>query len=246
MKRTYVAVAAVVAALAATGLAVGKSLDGNSQVRALTGTFTATNASKVETRTCTTDDGKTLVRTTGTYTGAASGDADLTGTATLRAHSVVNTTDGIGVVSGTLRVDVASGRDTQASFDAVYSGGHVAGLAVGHAHAPATRLVANLSADFSASGGFTNGRIGSSAGGAAAELGPARCRPVHAVEQRSEAHGTVSAVSSTSITVAGLTCAVPAALQSRVARLHVGSRAAIRCSLVDSANTLTRVDDKRR
>ena len=118
----------------------------------MSGTFAATSASKVQTRTCTTTDGKTLVTTNVVYTGTASGDADLTGAATLRAHSTINPTDNIGVVSGTLRIDVASGRDTQAQFDAVFSGGQIAGLAVGHAHAPAARLVANLSAGFTASG----------------------------------------------------------------------------------------------
>jgi hypothetical protein len=120
MKRTLVLASTALVALVATGFAVGKGLDGNSKsARAVTGTFTATTASKVQTRTCTTTDGKTLVTTNGTYTGTATGDADLTGNATLRATSLINTTDNIGVVSGSLRIDVASGRDTQAQFDAV-------------------------------------------------------------------------------------------------------------------------------
>jgi len=239
MKRTLIVVATAATALAATGLAIAKGLDSNVNARAVSGSFAATSASKVQTRTCTTTDGKTLVTTNGVYTGTASGDADLTGAATLRAHSTINTTDNIGVVSGTLRIDVASGRDTQAQFDTVFSGGQIAGLAVGHAHAPATRLVANLSAGFTASGGFTDGKLGASAGGAAVELGPGRCRATAPVKQRSEARGTVSAVSSSSITVAGLTCAVPASLQSRVAKLTVDSRAEIHCTLVNGTNTLT-------
>ena len=238
MKRTFIVVATAATALAATGLAIAKGLDSNVNARAVSGTFAATSASKVQTRTCTTTDGKTLVTTNGVYTGTASGDADLTGAATLRAHSTINTTDNIGVVSGTLRIDVASGRDTQAQFDAVFSGGQIAGLAVGHAHAPAARLVANLSAGFTGSGGFTDGKLGASAGGAAVELGPGRCRATAPVKQRSEARGTVSAVSSSSITVAGLTCAVPTSLQSRVAKLTVDSRAEIHCTLVNGTNTL--------
>jgi len=239
MKRTLIVVATAATALAATGLAIAKGLDSNVNARAVSGSFAATSASKVQTRTCTTTDGKTLVTTNGVYTGTASGDADLTGAATLRAHSTINTTDNIGVVSGTLRIDVASGRDTQAQFDTVFSGGQIAGLAVGHAPAPATRLVANLSAGFTASGGFTDGKLGASAGGAAVELGPGRCRATAPVKQRSEARGTVRAVSSSSITVAGLTCAVPASLQSRVAKLTVDSRAEIHCTLVNGTNTLT-------
>jgi hypothetical protein len=246
MKRTLILVGAAAAALATTGLAIGKGLDDNANMRALTGTFDATKASKIQTRTCTTTDGKTLVTTNGVYTGTAAGDADLSGPATVHARSTINTTDNIGLVSGTLRIDVASGRDTEARFDAVYSGGQIAGLAAGHAHAPAAHLVANLSAGFTAAGGFTAGKIGGTAGGAAVESGPGKCRATPTPRQRSEARGTVSAVSPSSITVAALTCAVPTNLQSRVAKLGVGSRAEIHCSLVNGTNTLTRVEGKGR
>jgi len=244
MKRTLLLASAALVALMATSFAVAKGLDGNNRsARAVAGTFTAATASKVETRTCTTSDGKTLVSTKGLYTGAATGDADLTGNATLRASSLINTTDNIGVVSGTLRIDVASGRDTQAQFDAVFSGGQIAGLATGHAHDPAAKLVANLSAGFTGSGGFTNGKIGGgTAGGAAVELGPGRCQSTKTVNEHSEAKGIISAVSSSSITVAGLTCAVPANLQSKVAGLAVNGHAEIKCSLINAVNTLTRVE----
>ena len=245
MKRILAATVASAAALTATGLAVARNLDSNPNVRAVAGTFTATTASRVDTKTCTTTDAKTLVTATGTYTGAGLGDPDLTGNATLRVHSTINTTDNVGVVSGTLRIDVASGRDTQAQFTAVYSGGSLAGLAVGHAHDPAAKLVANLSAGFTTSGGFTSGKIGGgTSGGAAVELGPGRCQSVKTVKQKSEARGTVSAVSPTSITVAGLTCAVPANLQARVAKLAVNDRAEIHCSLINNVNTLTAVEGK--
>jgi hypothetical protein len=247
MKRTLVFATAALAALAATGLAVGKSLDGDiANARAVAGTFAATTASKVETRTCTTADGKTLVRTNGVYTGTSAGDADLTGPATLHASSWINTTDDVGLVSGSLRIDVASGRDTEARFDAVYGGGQIAGLAAGRAHQPSARLVANISAGFSGAGGFTNGKLGGSAGGGAVEVGPGKCRQAAVVKQRSEAHGTVGAASASSITVAGLTCAVPSSLQSRVTALHVGDRAEIKCSLVGSVNTLVRLEAKRK
>jgi hypothetical protein len=245
MKRTLALTAAVAAALTATGLAVARNLDSHTNVRAVAGSFTATTASRVDTKTCTTTDGKTLVTTTGTYTGTSTGDADLTGNATLRARSTINSTDNVGVVSGWLRIDVASGRDTQADFNAVYSGGSLAGLAVGHAHEPAAKLVANLSAGFTAAGGFTNGKIGGTAGGAAVELGPGRCQSVKTIQQKSEARGTISAVSSTSITVAGLTCAVPANLQERVSKLTTNMRAEIHCTLVNGTNTLTRVEARK-
>jgi hypothetical protein len=237
MKRTLTLAALVVAALAAASIAVARGLDDTRNARALTGTFTATSASHLNTKTCTTPDNKTLVVTDGTYTGTASGDADLTGNTTLRAHSVINTTDGVGRVTGTLRIDV-SGRDTQAQFDTVYSGGSIAGLAVGHAHDPAARLVANLSAGFTSSGGFTDGKLGGSSGGAAVELTPGTCRPMRPIKEHSAARGTVGANTGSSITVAGLTCSVPSGLQARVGKFPTGSRAQIRCTLVNGANTL--------
>jgi hypothetical protein len=237
MKRTLTLAALVVAALAAASIAVARGLNDTKNARAVTGTFVATTASHVNTRTCTTSDSKALVVTDGTYTGTASGDPDLTGNATLRAHSVINTTDGIGRVTGTLKIDV-SGRDTQAQFDTVYSGGSVAGLAVGHAHDPAARLIANLSAGFTSSGGFTDGKLGASTGGAAVEMTPGTCRPMRTIKEHSAARGTVSANSGSSITVAGLTCSVPSNLQSKVGNFPMGSRAEIRCTLVSGVNTL--------
>jgi hypothetical protein len=246
MKRTVAFVTTAAAALIASGLAVAHGIDGAKTAKAVTGTFTATTASNVETVTCTTSDGKTLVRTSGTYTGTASGDPDLTGPATLQAKSTINTTDGVGVVSGSLRIDVASARDTRARFDAVYQAGQIAGLASGEAHDPSAKLLANVSAGFTAAGGFTGGKIGGTSGGGAVELGPGRCDRSDSPRQSTQAKGTVTAVSSTSITVAGLTCSVPADLQAVVAGLTVGARAEIRCSLVNGTNTLVKTTGKRR
>jgi len=243
MKRTLILASATLVALVATGFAVGKGLDGTKSAKSVAGTFTATTASQVQTRTCTTSDGKTIASTEGVYTGTAAGDADFTGPATLRARSLINSTDGIGVVSGTLRIDVASGGDTVAHFDTVYSAGQIAGLASGHAQDPHARLLANLSSAFSAAGGFSNGKLGGTSGGAAVELGPGSCEPSHTLKEKSEARGTVTAVSSTSITVAGLTCLVPTSLQAKVAGL-MGARAEIHCMLIGGVNTLVRVEKK--
>src|SRR4051812_11873973 len=238
MKRTVFVAALAVLALAVAGVAVAHGIDGGKSVKAVSGSFAATTASRVTTRTCTTSDGKTVVTTDGTYAGSSTGDVDLTGPATLRAKSTINTTDGVGVVGGTLKIDVASGRDTVAEFTTVYSAGQLAGLAVGRAHSPSAQLVANISGGFTAAGGFTNVKIGGSVGGAAVEVASAGCRSTTPVRQRSEASGTVTAVSSTSVTVAGLTCTVPTALQSKVAKLAVNARAEIHCELVGSTNTL--------
>src|SRR4051812_22247230 len=120
MKRRFSLAAAALVALVAAGIAVADGLDGTRSAKSVAGAFSTGTPSQFRTRSCTTADGKTLVATEGVYTGNATGDADFTGPIRLRARSLVNTTDGVGVVSGTLRIDVASGGDTVAHFDSVY------------------------------------------------------------------------------------------------------------------------------
>jgi len=106
-------------------------------------------------------------------------------------------------------------------------------------------LLGNLSSAFNSSstGGFGSGKLGGgTSGGAAVELGPGRCEPTSAVKETSEARGTVAA-SGTSVTVASLTCTVPASLQAKVTSL-VGMRAEIHCSLAGSVNTLVKSENK--
>jgi hypothetical protein len=242
--RRLILAAVAVAALVAASVAVANGIGGAKTAKSVAGTFSATSAN-VSTRTCTTTDGKSLAITDARYSGAATGDPDLTGPITLRARSVINTTDSVGVVDGWLKIDVASGRDTTAGYTAVYDHGNVAGVAAGRAHDPAARLVANLSAGFSAAGGFTGGKLGGgTAGGAAVEIGPGRCAPAGKPE-RSEARGTVTAISAASITVAGLSGNIPAEKSADVnAKFHVNDRAEIHCALVSGQNTLTRIEQK--
>lgn len=159
-------------ALVAAGLALAKS--SGSSVAAVTGTFTATTASHSEQRSCTTSDGKTIQTTSATYTGTAAGDASLAGDVTVRTHSVIDTTDDLGVVQASVQIGGGEAR-----FSGVYDHGKVAGLLTGHdgnkdSH---SALLANVSAGFSASGGFTDGKIGASDGGSAIALGAGECKP---------------------------------------------------------------------
>ena len=238
-KLTFAAV--LVVALAATSIAVAHGIEGAKTAKAVAGTFTATQASTT-TRTCTTQDGKSISITDGKYTGTATGDADLTGNITLRARSVVNTTDNVGTVDGSFRIDVASSRDTTCVVSTVYGGGSIAGLATGRAHEPKAKLVANLSATFAAATGFTNGKLGGgTTGGNAVEVGPGSCKPAQPVKEKSEARGTISALAANSITVAGLTCTTTTDLTTKV---KVGDAVEIHCSLVNGTNTLTRIETK--
>jgi hypothetical protein len=244
--RKWILAAVALVALVTTGLAVAHGIEGAKSAKAVAGTFSATDAS-TSTRTCTTAEGKVLTVTNGRYKGTATGDPDLTGAITLSARSTVNTTDGVGVVEGQLRIDVANGRDTFAAYTAVYDHGNIAGVAVGRAHDPHARLLANLSAAFSSAGGFTSGKLGGgTAGGSAVELGPTSCKAARAPHEKSEARGSVSALSAGSITVAGLTCAIPADKSSDVnAKFKVGDHAQIHCALENGLNTLTRIEKKR-
>ncbi len=243
-KLTFTAV--VLVALIAASYAVANGIEGAKSAKAVAGTFSATGTS-TSSRTCTTTDGKTIVVTDGKYTGVAAGDPDLTGPITLRARSVVNTTDNVGTVDGRFSIDVADGKNTGGSYSAVYDHGAIAGLATGKAHQPNGKLIANLSATFSAASGFTGGKLGGgTAGGSAVMIGAGSCKPSKTTSEKSEAHGLVSALSATSITVAGLTCAIPADKSADVnAKLATGDTAQIRCGLVSGQNTLTSISSKK-
>lgn len=242
MKKLTLAAAAA-AALVCAGVAVAHGIDGGTpSFTSVTGTFTATSVSgRSSTQTCTNAAGKSITSTRATYTGTASGSTDLTGDATLNANSVIDTTDGLGTVQGTLRVG-----KTQAQFTAVYDHGNIAGLATGHS-ASHTQLLANVSAAFSSTGGFTGGKIGGgSAGGSALEVAPGPCRKQPAPRpEANEATGAITAVSSSSISVAGVTCAVPTSLAAKVTQYAVGTRVEIRCSAVSGVETLVRIDKQR-
>ena len=229
-------------ALAATSVAVAHGIGGAKTTKAVIGTFSA-SAGSVTTRTCTTPDNKSVTITEGKYTGTAAGDPDLAGPITLRARSVVNTTDKVGVVAGSYRIDT-SGRDTTGSFSTVYSNGTIAGLALGQARTPGARIVANVSATFDPATGFTGGKIGGgTSGGMAVEASPGSCKPAATPRpEHSEARGAISALSSSSITVAGLTCSVPSTMAAQVTtKFKSGDRVEIRCALANGQNTLTRI-----
>jgi hypothetical protein len=187
--RKYLILTVGVLALATAGMAVGQGLKSSKAAKAVAATFSATTASHVETKTCTTTDAKTIVMSHDRYTGLSTGDPDLTGPITLDVHSVVNTTDDVGTAEGKLKIDVASGKDTVAHYSGVYENDALAGLAAGHAHDPGVKLLATLSADFSTAGGFTNGKLGGgTTGGSAVELGPGKCAPVKPDHPKSPSH----------------------------------------------------------
>jgi len=246
MRRLGWIVVAALAALALAGIAVAHGFAGNSAA-AIGGSFTATSVNGVRSETCSSDGGN-WTRTRATYSGIASGDADLSGPATLRIDSVVNTSKDVGVVEGTLRIHTADSPDTFARFTGAYQDGRVAGLAVGRAHKPAARLVANLSASFSQTGGFSNGKIGGADGGAAIEIVPGDCRkaPKPAPERPVlRLQGTVVHDSSTSVVVRSgdheVELAVPSSLADTASKLTAGDHVTVIAARIDGKYVLVSV-----
>ncbi|HET7136715.1 MAG TPA: hypothetical protein VFI04_00020 [Gaiellaceae bacterium] len=239
--RKLTVILVVLAALVAASVAVAHGIQGAKSLTAVSATFSA-STSNATTRTCTTTDGKTLTIVDAKYTGNANGSGDLTGAITLRARSVVNTTDAVGTVNGTFRIDVAQGRDTIGAFSAVYDHGSIAGLATGRAHAPGAKLLANVSATFTPGSSFQSGLIGHTSGGGAVEIATGRCKPEQTHPEHSDARGSISSLSASSITVAGLTCAIPSDKSAAVtSRFKQGDRVEIRCAYSGGQNTLARI-----
>ena len=245
MKKLTIVVAGL-AALASAGIAVAHGIDGAQSVAAVNATFSAVPAAgSSNTRTCTTSTGKTIASTKATYTGTATGSPDLTGPVTIAAQSTINTSDNVGVVNGTLQITAATGK-TETHFTAVYDHGTIAGTASGHGATPRVQLLGNVSAGFTTTGGFTGGKIGGgTSGGSAVELTGGACVPSKSPQpphDSTEAEGAVTAVSSTSVTVAGVTCVVPASLGATIAtQFPVGTRVEIKCSVSGGTNTLVSI-----
>jgi hypothetical protein len=242
--RKVVLTMAGLAALVTTGVAVAHGIEGAKTAKAVAATFSAT-AGTTTSRTCTTTDAKSITVTVGKYTGTVLGDADLAGAITLRVRSVINTTDKVGLVNGAYRIDV-SGRDTVGAFSSVYDNGAVAGLTTARAHDPGLRIVGNLSATFDPAAGFTGGKIGGgTTGGSAIELGGGACKPSQPTREHSAARGAISALSTASVTVAGLTCNLPSSKSADInAKFKTGDNVEIRCDFAGGQNTLTRIEKR--
>jgi len=228
-------ITAVVALVVGTGVAVAHNLDSKS-IAAVAATFSASATSNVSVTSCTGADG-TYYQGGGTYTGtAASADSTLNGPVTIQANALVNAATMTGVVTGTLRIAGSAG-NVDANFEGVFANGTLAGFA--QAWDNGRRIEANISAGFIGTSGFTNGMIGGgTAGGAAIAITPGDCQRIPPPRpDKIGVHAYVSAVSSTSITAGGVTCAVPANLQGAVANVHVGDRIEMHC-YAGNPNTL--------
>ena len=100
---------------------------------------------------------------------------------------------------------------------------------------------------FAAATGFTSGKLGgATAGGSAVEVGASgACKPTSTKPEKSEARGTIRALSASSVTVAGLSCAIPADKSAEInAKFKQGDTASIECSFANGQNTLRKIEKK--
>jgi hypothetical protein len=230
--------------LVCAGVAVAHGFDSKA-VKQVSATFSATAASNLRTSTCAGADGS-YARSVGTYSGnAVSSEPSLNGPARIEASSFVNTTTGVGTVSGQARIAAADGRHTSFGFEGVLTHGSLVGLAEGRRRPgrDEVKVLANFSADYSATGGFGNGKLGGgTAAGDAVLITSGGCHPPKAPRpEHVKARGAITAVSSSSISVAGVTCGVPANLQRAVAKVKVTDVVTIECDVANGTSTLTKV-----
>jgi hypothetical protein len=158
----------VLAGLAAVGAAVAGGTAGTTT--AVSAAFSATTLGNHSSTTCTGADG-TYTFTDATFTGTStSTDPNLNGNATIHVRSVLNTTTNLGWLNADVQiVGSTAGNGARGDLTAVNSGGHIQGLLFGNeggswkhsGHGtPSARLLANVSATFDATAGFSGGSLG--------------------------------------------------------------------------------------
>jgi hypothetical protein len=175
-RRMWILAAVVCVALAAAGIAGAHR--GSVAVQSATATFDAATVSQKYEVTCSVNGGDTFEATRATYTGAStSSDPRLAGALTIRAWSLVDTSNGVGHVYGLFRI---KGADTSArgTLNAALSGGKASGLARGFVHGPWGRLVTSLGSTFDPDTGFS-GSLGSGTTGAGFIRSGRWCHPPH-------------------------------------------------------------------
>lgn len=154
----------VAAALAAAGVAGARSK--GPSVQAVSATFDAPTVLQKYQATCSVDGGDTFQATRALYTGvAASSDPRLAGTLTIRAWSLVDTTNGVGHVFGVFRIKGAGTR-AHGTLNAALSNGKASGIARGFVRHEWGRIVMSLGSTFDPNTGFSSGSLGGATTGA--------------------------------------------------------------------------------
>jgi hypothetical protein len=165
-------------ALAAAGVAAAHR--GAPSVQSVSAEFNASNVTQRYLTTCSVNGGDTFQATRAVYTGTAtSSDPRLAGALTIRAWSLVDTTNGVGHLFGTFRI-VGTGRDrAHGTLNAAIAAGKASGLARGFVRGRWGHVVASLGATFDPVAGFSSGSIGTGTAGAGFLRSGRWCHPPH-------------------------------------------------------------------
>jgi hypothetical protein len=154
----------VVATLAAAGVAAAHGR--GTSVQAASATFAATTVSNLNQVTCSVTGGDTFQATKATYTGqSSSNDPRLAGALTIRAWSLVDTTNGVGHVFGLFHIK-GPGTQAHGTLNAAVANGDASGIARGFVRHQWGRIVASLGSQFDPNAGFSSGSLGGSTTGA--------------------------------------------------------------------------------
>ncbi len=254
MRRTILLVGVALVALGATGVAVAKlKATGVSPASA---TFTA-SVDGARTSTCI-GNGDTYRLTKGRYAGKldfAAPNDDLDGTLVLWLDATYNQTDRVGWVEGTFRVRDDDRRPNGRLFGTLgESGGQLTldGFANGKVNRRYARLLGGITATLKANetGLITlvEGSLGTGGPSFPAVLAGRPCggdKPA-AITVRLTVHGTISAVSTESVTVSPTgsdpqTCFVRSGTSPSTSGFSTGQRVEMGCGLLDGKWTLLRL-----
>jgi hypothetical protein len=165
MRRTLTIALGAAAALAtaAVAFAVVPAVVGVSEA---TATFSTTAIDRAKTSSCTAD-AKTWETTNALYTGTvASTNVVLAGSLKINARTTYNTTDKLGYVTGSFKVNDDDSR-VRGTFAGTIKNGKLVGYLVGTSRGNHAKVLGNLSADFAGGAtNFANGKFGSDSNGA--------------------------------------------------------------------------------
>lgn len=180
MSRKRLSLFVLLAVTALVGAGVAAAGHRAPSVQAASATFDATTVTQHSLVTCSVNGGDTFQATRAMYTGAAtSADPRLAGALTIRAWSLVDTTNGVGHLYGTFRI-VGTGRDrAHGTLNAAVAGGKASGLARGFVRGRWGHIVASLGASFDPTAGFSSGSIGTGTAGAGFLRSGRWCHPRH-------------------------------------------------------------------
>lgn len=251
MRKGLMLVALGCAALAVAGTAVATL--GFSGTQAVTATFAA-GRDRGDVKTCTGADG-TYETVKGRYTGEADSSVPgLDGPVRLDVTSVYNTTEKAGWMTAVVKVRRSSGsddRDFVGKLTGTLTGGSgdtrvLDGFLSGRIGGRYADVVGNVTASFTAAGGFTGGKLGEGGANIALMIGRA-CVKQGPTSVQLVVKGTIEALSATSISVKPRdgsptqTCAVKAGTSPSTSRYENGDGVEMRCGLVSGEMTLLKL-----